>query len=87
MIRAGRNPGKGVIMAWSNKAARIAEQANAVDNFLTALWDAGKIRNVSQLGHIKDDLGELLIRQVEEARQELIKTLRENLVYEIDRME
>ena len=74
-------------MAWSNKAERIARQASAVDDFLTALWDAGKIRNVSQLDHIKNDLEELLIKQVEEARQELCKTLRENLVYEIDRME
>jgi|BioPla2DNA2_1021312.scaffolds.fasta_scaffold71252_3 hypothetical protein len=74
-------------MAWSNKGERMADQVKAVDDFITALWDAGKIRNVSQLDHIKDDLENLLIKQVEEARQELCKTLRENLVYEIDRME
>lgn len=74
-------------MAWSSKDERIKDQRDAVDNFLTALWDAGKIRNVSQLDHIRNDLEELLIQQVDEARQELINTLRENLVYEIDRME
>ena len=74
-------------MAWSNKGERMADQVKAVDDFITALCDAGKIRDVSQLVHIKDDLENLLIKQVEEARQELCKTLRENLVYEIDRME